>query len=70
MRKMKELGLIPMYYITKVSTGKEVEDDCIVLKFKDPEARAGIRKWAIEMGKAGYIKLAFEVIKKCDKYEV
>ena len=57
----KDKGLLIKYEVTKVSEPNK-QINCIVLEFEDPIARVGIKSWAEEMGKNGYIRLEEEVL--------
>jgi len=66
----KERGLYQKYNVERVD-GRPT-GDCIVLEFKDPNARAGIRAFSKEVKKKGYSPLADDLDEQCefwDKYD-
>lgn len=60
-------GLLNRYNVTRTN-GKEV-GECIVLEFKDENARQGIWAFAQTCYRAGYKKLADDLLKKVQSYD-
>lgn len=64
----KDKGLYQKYKVTKISNPKK-KITAVVLEFDDPIARVGIKAWAKELGKKGYVHCASDVLRKCEKFE-
>jgi len=65
----KEKGIFHKYDVIKISN-PEKAISCIVLEFDDPIARVGIRAWAAEMEKNGYLKAADQAIVTCNLMDI
>ena len=64
----KTVGLYKKYEVKKISNPKKFIDS-IVLEFDDPIARVGIKAWADEMGKQGFVFCADMTRAKLKKIE-
>lgn len=64
----KSRGLFGKYYVDRVD-GKPLKDDgCIVLEFKDSNARVGIYAFSRKVRSEGYFLLADDIDKKLSRY--
>lgn len=64
----QQRGLYKKYEVVKTHNPTK-KIDCIVLEFDDPISRVGIKAWAREMLKAGYIQVAMDTEAKLRKAE-
>ncbi len=64
---LKDKGLMQKYNVSRVD-GK-LMSDCVVLEFKDPIARAGIKAWCDEMDKNGFSMAAHDARRMLAEYE-
>jgi hypothetical protein len=65
----KEKGLYSKYYVKKISN-PDKKIDCIVLEFDDPIGRVGIKAWANECEKQGYLNLSKDILEKLKQFDI
>jgi hypothetical protein len=65
----RDVGLVDKYEVKRVD-GKLIEQGCVVLEFKDKNARAGIKAFSKTVRAEGYIVLADDIDKKLKGYEI
>lgn len=64
----RDRGLFQKYIVTRVD-GKPMPAGCIVLEWKDPNARKGIRAFADACWDSGFKQLAVDLRDKLDGYD-
>ncbi len=64
----KEKGLFEKYTVSR-NDGKAIEDGCIVLEWKDKNARTGIQAFSKAVRDVGFGKLADDLDSKLAEYE-
>ena len=60
-------GLIKKYQVERMD-GKPMPEGCIVLEWKDPNARVGIAAFSRRVRRCGYEKLADDLDSKLDYF--
>lgn len=63
----KTRGLFGKYIVDRVD-GKSIIEGAIVLEWKDPNARVGIKAFSEKVREEGYTLLADDLDKKLDEY--
>ena len=66
---MKNKGLYQKYRVERTD-GKPMPEGCIVLEWKDPNARIGIAAFSRRVRRKGYRKLADDLDAKLSEWEM
>lgn len=64
----RNVGLTGKYIVERVD-GKDMPHGCIVLEWKDPNARAGIAAFSEAVRRDGYIALADDLDNKLKEWQ-